>query len=182
MDEPISGCRKVFIRWSYRIACFIFQFFSNFNFVTWKTLSMQDVNHYEEWLGPVEIQEQEQMEMHSGESEDEEGASGREPNPTGLTANASANNFLLGGLGDSTDISDNQMQSPQHNLLNSSRKVSHARRKIPKRGRGKPSTIVCNHICWIEVMGLIQSPLHPGFTPKMEMSKIPLVGTSCRGL
>lgn len=55
MDEPITGCRKHFIRWSYRIITFLFQFFSNFNFVTWKHLSMQDVNYYEDWLGPVSL-------------------------------------------------------------------------------------------------------------------------------
>ena len=65
MDEPISGCRKCFIRWYYRIACFLFQLISNFNIVTWKTLSMQDVNHYEEWLGPRETQEAESMQAES---------------------------------------------------------------------------------------------------------------------
>ena len=55
MNAPIRGCRKCFIRWCYRIACFLFQFFSNFNFVTWSYLSMSDVKHYEEWLGPQSV-------------------------------------------------------------------------------------------------------------------------------
>ena len=75
MDEPISnGCRSCFIRWSYRIACFLFQFFANFNFVTWEHLSVQDVNYYEKWLGPREAQEREQLErsQHGDEEEREE--------------------------------------------------------------------------------------------------------------
>lgn len=52
MDEPIRGCRSCFVRCCYRVACFLFQFFSNFNFVTWKHLTMDDVNYYEDWLGP----------------------------------------------------------------------------------------------------------------------------------
>ena len=53
---------------------------------------------------------------------------------------------------------------------------------MPKRGDGPASTIVCNHIGWIEVMGLITSPLHPGFTPKDDFMNTPLLGTCCRGL
>ena len=39
-------------------------------------------------------------------------------------------------------------------------------KRVPKRGKGKPSTIVCNHLGFIEAMGLVASPLCPGFTPK----------------
>ena len=28
-------------------------------------------------------------------------------------------------------------------------------RRVPKRGKGPVSTIICNHISWIEMMGLI---------------------------
>lgn len=59
MHEPIGGCRSFFIRWAYRIACFSFNLFVNFNFVTWHRVSMPDVNYYEEWLGPREEQERE---------------------------------------------------------------------------------------------------------------------------
>jgi len=31
-------------------------------------------------------------------------------------------------------------------------------------------------------MGLITSPLHPGFTPKDDFINTPLLGTCCRGL
>ena len=74
MNEPITGCRKCFIRWCYRISCFLFQFFSNFNFVTWKHLSVHDVNYYEDWLGPLAKQEEEIRKAsteESTESEDE---------------------------------------------------------------------------------------------------------------
>ena len=52
MDKPIRGCRRVIIRWFYKFFTTLFQLFTNFNFVTWKRLQMQDVNHYAEWLGP----------------------------------------------------------------------------------------------------------------------------------
>lgn len=72
----------------------------------------------------------------------------------------------------STDASDNNGVS--NSLIRD--------RTVPKRGPGPPSTIVSNHIGWIEIMGLIQSPLHPGFTPKDDLINIPLLGTCCRGL
>ena len=119
MDQPIGGCRRVIIRWAYKFFTFLFQFFANWNFVTWHTLSMEDVNYYEEWLGPREEQEKEQMAQPVNEPQ----------------------HLQMG----STDASDNNGVS--NSLIND--------RKVPKRGVGPPSTIVCNHIGWIEVMGLI---------------------------
>jgi len=118
---------------------------------------MEDVNYYEEWLGPKALQEQERL-----ATVDEH-----------LINFQSRNNE--NGDKNSTDYSDNNCgASPTHAGIKLAR--------IPKRGRGPPSTVVCNHIGWIEVMALIMSPLHPGFTPKSDFIDTPLLGTACRGL
>ena len=62
MDQPIKGCRKCFIRVCYKVSTFLFQLITNFHFVRFKRLTMEDVNHYTEWLGPVEVQEREFLE------------------------------------------------------------------------------------------------------------------------
>lgn len=51
-NEPLGCCRRPIIRWTYKIVATLFQLFTNFNFVTWSRLTLEDVNHYEEWLGP----------------------------------------------------------------------------------------------------------------------------------
>ena len=45
---------------------------------------------------------------------------------------------------------------------------------VPKRGLGFSSTIVCNHIGFFEIMNFIASPMHPSFTPKADVAKIPV--------
>ena len=45
-DEPIRGCRRVIIRWTYKFLTFLFQVVTNFTFVTWRHLSMEDVDYY----------------------------------------------------------------------------------------------------------------------------------------
>ena len=67
-------------------------------------------------------------------------------------------------------------------LINDDKKGGASYRRIPKRGDGPVSTIVCNHIGWIEVMALISSPIQPAFTPKNDYVNAPLLGTTCRGL
>lgn len=70
MDKPIRGCRRVIIRWSYKFLTYNFQLFANFCVTTWKRVPKEEVNFYEEWLGPLEEQEKEQrgenpmMEIH----------------------------------------------------------------------------------------------------------------------
>ena len=92
-------------------------------------------------------------------------------------------------LAESTDASerllDSQNSSPERDCpeeVHPERAYSQGRLKIPKRGRGPSSTIICNHIGWVEVMALIISPLHPGFTPSIHHKNTPLLGTACRGL
>ena len=60
MDQPIRGCRRVIIRWSYKFLTYIFQLFANFCVTTWKHVPREEVNFYEEWLGPLDEQEKEQ--------------------------------------------------------------------------------------------------------------------------
>ena len=50
------------------------------------------------------------------------------------------------------------------------------------RGSGPVSTVVCNHLGWFDIMGLIVSPLHPGFTPKIELYNVPLLGSLALGI
>ena len=45
---------------------------------------------------------------------------------------------------------------------------------MPKRGNGPSSSVVCNHIGFMEIINLICSPLHPSFTPKASVREIPL--------
>ena len=54
--------------------------------------------------------------------------------------------------------------------------------RVPKRGPGNPSAIVCNHHGWLEIMSLIASPIHPGFTPKSEVKTLPLLGKLTDGV
>ncbi len=60
-DQPIRGCRKVTIRLFFKTFTWMFQLVTNFLFLTWKKLSLEDVNYYEEWLGPREEQEKEHL-------------------------------------------------------------------------------------------------------------------------
>ena len=53
---------------------------------------------------------------------------------------------------------------------------------MPKRGPGPASAVVCNHTGFIEIFNLIVSPLHPGFTPKLELQSVPIFGTLCDSL
>merc|ERR1712060_308947 len=36
-------------------------------------------------------------------------------------------------------------------------------RRVPKRGPGRCSTVICNHIGYLEILNLVSSPLQPGF-------------------
>jgi len=54
--------------------------------------------------------------------------------------------------------------------------------EAPMRRRFNISTVVCNHVGFIECMGLVLSPLHPGFTPKIELKSLPLISDLCIGL
>ena len=47
---------------------------------------------------------------------------------------------------------------------------------------GKPSTIVSNHLGYVDVIALIMSSLHPSFAPHGALAKVPLLGPACRGL
>lgn len=54
--------------------------------------------------------------------------------------------------------------------------------RVPKRGPGRASTIVCNHFGWIEIIALVQSYLHPSFAAKAEYMDTVLIGDLARGV
>lgn len=147
-NEPLGGCRKPFIRWCYKVFTFLFQLITNFNVVTFNKLTLDDVDHYQEWLGPKEQQTVE----------------------NDLTAQMPLG--IRHFNADSTDYSD---KDGGNNL-------DGRKSRIPSRGPGPASTVICNHTGWFDVMALIQSPLHPGFTPKAHIASMPLLGTLTKGL
>lgn len=54
--------------------------------------------------------------------------------------------------------------------------------RVPKRGPGRSSTIVCNHVSFFEIVCMVASPLCPGFTPKAAIEGTPLVSSVANGL
>ena len=54
--------------------------------------------------------------------------------------------------------------------------------QMPNNHQANVSTVICNHVGFIECLGLILSPLHPGFCPKIELSRVPLISTLAHGL
>lgn len=133
---------------------------------------MDDVNYYEEWLGPKETQDKEQL--AADEAYDNANVGAYTAPVMNLDSGSNANNgpsLLINDDKNSTDASETHHSRPDT-----------PRRRVTKRGRGPPSTVVCNHLGWIDVLALIQSPLHPGFTPKEELANVPLLGDCCRAL
>ena len=61
LQKPIKGCRSTLIRLWFKMMTTLFQFFVNFNIATWRKLTPEDVNYYEQWLGPRQEQLKEQM-------------------------------------------------------------------------------------------------------------------------
>jgi hypothetical protein len=93
---------------------------SNWTIVTWRTASPDEVNNYEEYLGPLSEQTRE-------DDQDEES-------------------------------------------------INYEGARIPKRGTGPVSTVVCNHIGYLDCAAVAMSPLHPGFTPKESLYHVPIMG------
>jgi len=53
---------------------------------------------------------------------------------------------------------------------------------VPKRGSGPSSTVVCNHVGFVECLNFVCTPLNPSFTPKSEVQKLPIVGNIAEGI
>ena len=51
-DKPFVGVRKTVMRWNYKFFTTVFQYFCNFTHTTFKEVTLEQVNHYEKWLGP----------------------------------------------------------------------------------------------------------------------------------
>ena len=145
MNMPITGCRKVVLRWINKLFVTLFAFFCNFSILSWKYVSEEEVNFYEEYLGPKELREE--------------------------NKSRSPRNDLEHNQGYSTN-SDSE----------SAAGIPLSYTRIPARGPGPVSTVVCNHMGWSEILCLIASPLHPGFTPKSDLANVPIIGQACRGL
>lgn len=45
---------------------------------------------------------------------------------------------------------------------------------MPKRGPGRSSTVVCNHVGFMEICNQLCSPIFPSFTPKSQVQQIPI--------
>ena len=50
--KPLYGVQRTIIRWAYKVAAYLILFFCMFMFTSYKHLSEEDVNYYQEWLGP----------------------------------------------------------------------------------------------------------------------------------
>lgn len=150
-NMPITGCRKVLIRWINKLFVTLFSLFTNFSILSWKYVTEEEVNFYEEYLGPKSLREQNKA--------NRDGISPRNQN----------------------DLEHNQGYSTNSDS-ESAAGIPHSYTRIPARGPGPASTVVCNHMGWSEILCLIASPLHPGFTPKSDLANVPILGTICRGL
>ena len=61
-DRPLSCWRKFIHTFLFRLGSFLLQLVVNFMFTTWSYVSEEDVNYYQEWLGPIS---QQQVELDS---------------------------------------------------------------------------------------------------------------------
>ena len=61
MDAQITGCRRRTLRIIYRVWALFLNGIMMFTFSYTKNLNMDDVDHYQEWLGPIEEQEKEKQ-------------------------------------------------------------------------------------------------------------------------
>ena len=115
--RPLSGCRRSIVRAIVYGGTWLISLVGWFTSLSYRRMSRDQVNFYEEYLGSQE----EQRLAQASETEPDE--------------------------------------------------------RVPKRGPGPCSTVVCNHIGFMEVLNLVVSPLCPGFTPKASIRKMKLVGT-----
>ena len=123
-NKPLPpGCRKSCLRFMYRFTSWTWMLSSNWVWINWKEVPLEDVNYYEEWLGTREEQEAEQR-PDSGRDES----------------------------------------------------------RIPRRGPGKASTVISNHIGWFEVLALVACPLQTGFCSKDAFKTVPILSTTINGL
>ena len=50
-NTPIGCCRKTILRWFYKMFTIVFFLTVNFSLISWEEVSLEDVNHYAEFLG-----------------------------------------------------------------------------------------------------------------------------------
>ena len=120
-DLPITGFRKFLTSNSLKLITNLMCIVSWFTYMGHERLSMEDVNHYEEYLGPVFEQGNYQH--------------------------------------DATPVDD----------------------RVPKRGIGPSSTVICNHVGFMEILNLVCCPLQPSFTPKADLKHMPFINKIADG-
>ncbi len=114
--DSITGCRRMLCVGTVKLFCNLIGIVGLFTYLGNDRLTLEDVNYYEEYLGPID----QQKKYHQAETQMHE--------------------------------------------------------EVPLRGKGRSSTLVCNHIGFMEILNQICSPAHPSFTPKAPIKKIPFVG------
>ena len=69
MDGQITGCRRKTLRVIYKVWAFFLNGVLLLTTSHTKDLTMADVDHYQEWLGPIQQQEKEQAAPVDGPSD-----------------------------------------------------------------------------------------------------------------
>ena len=113
-NKPITGLRKVLCQGTIRVTIYLICLVMYFTFMSSERITLEQVNNYEEYLGPISEQKKYQS------------------------------------------------------------KDTQADPREPKRGKGPSSTIVCNHIGFMEIFNML-CVLTPSFTPKADVAKIPII-------
>ena len=55
-------------------------------------------------------------------------------------------------------------------------------RRVPKRGPGRCSTIISNHVGLIDILNFVCSPMQPGFVAKDDVSRMKIINALTNGL
>ena len=57
-----------------------------------------------------------------------------------------------------------------------------AQKRVPTRGKGRASMIICNHTGFLEILGIRFFNHHLNFAPKADYKKTPILGTILVGM
>ena len=56
MGEPLTGVRKKILAWTYKLHVYTQSVFALFTSIRYREISLEQVNHYQEYLGTKEYQ------------------------------------------------------------------------------------------------------------------------------
>ena len=153
-NEPIGGVRKKCLLFWYKLYTNLIALVGLFTRLTYKYVTNEEVNYYADYVGSI-------------------------------TRSLTRRNTLGEAVGPQSASIVNSTPSFPSQVLDDmllDEKPEKPKRRVPKRGPGRPAVVICNHLGFIEILNLVCSPLCPGFTPKAELEKVPLVGKIARGL